>query len=167
MAQKLATGIAELLHRAEKEKKIVSPKAKHTQPAQPVQKERRHVYGGSDPQATTPGYAVRPANRKVTPAKRRSTFNMIAVLFFSAIAIVAYISNILTVNQLAVEVHRLQTQHEKIINTNSVLKSEINKKSGWERISNSAIDKVGLKYAKERPTSFDVDEEKLNDFKNK
>ncbi len=166
MAQKLASGIAELLHRAEKDKKIVPTKSKPIQPAQPVQKERRHVYGGSDPQATTPGYAVRPTNKKVIPAKRRSTFNMIAVLFLSAIAIVAYISNILAVNQLAIEVHRLQTQYEKITNTNSVLKSEINKKSAWERIGNSAIER-GLKYAKERPTSFDVDEDRLNNFKNK
>ena len=166
MAQKLASGIAELLHRAEKDKSIVPPKSKQVQSTPPVQKERRHVYGGSDPQATTPGYAVRPANKKIIPAKRRSTFNMIAVLFLSAIAIVAYISNILAVNQLAVEVHRLQTQHEKIINTNGVLKSEINKKSAWERIGNSAIEQ-GLKYPQERPNSFDVDENKLNDFKNK
>lgn len=153
--------MAELLHRAETDKKIVPLQVK------PVQKERRHVYGGSDPQAITPGYAVRPVNKKVIPGKRRSTFNMIAVLFLSAIAIVAYINNILAVNQLAVEVHRLQTQYEKTTNTNSVLKSEINKKSGWERISSSAIDRVGLKYAKERPTSFDVDESKLNEFKDK
>lgn len=166
MAQKLAGGIAELLHRAEKDKKVVSPKSKPGQPVQPLQKERRHVYGGGDPQAATPGYAIRPANKKVVPRKRRSTFNMIAGLFLSAVAIVAYISNILTVNQLAVEVHRLQMQHEKIANTNSVLKSEINKKSGWERIGNSAIER-GLKYAKERPTSFDVDEDKLIEFKNK
>ncbi len=167
MAPKLASGIAELLHRAEKDTRITPPQKKLVQTVQPRQKERRHVYGGSDPQATTPGYAVRPANKKVIPAKRRSTFNMIAVLFLSAIAIVAYISNILSVNQLAVEVHHLQTQHEKISNTNSVLKSEINKKSGWERISNSAIDRVGLKYAKERPTALDVDDDRLNDFKNK
>lgn len=160
MGQKLASGVAELLHRAEKHKNIVPPQANS------VQKERRHVYGGGDPQATTPGYAVRPANRKVIPKKRRSTFNMIAVLFLSAVAIVAYINNILAVNQLAVEVHRLQTQYEKITNTNSVLKSEINKKSAWERIGSSAIDR-GLKYAKEQPTSFDVDGDKLNEFKDK
>ncbi|MEO8166645.1 MAG: hypothetical protein ABI623_00270 [bacterium] len=167
MAQKFASGIAELLHRAEKDTTVTSkPKSGKPVPVLPAEKERRHIYGGNDPQSITPGYAVRPANKKVIPAARRSTFNMIALLFFSAIGIVAYISNILTVNQLAVDVHRLQTQYEKITNTNSVLESEINKKSAWERIGSSAIEH-GLKYAKERPTSFDVDESKLNKFKNK
>ncbi len=172
MARKLASNVAELLSRAEADMKPKNDPAQTfsrtvTQtPQRPVPQARREVYNG-DPQAKTPGYAVRSANKRVVPKKRRSTFNIVAVLFLSAIAIIAYIGNILTVNQLAVEVHQLQAQYGKIQNANSVLKAEINRKSAWQRIGNTAKEQLGMTYAKERPQSFDVDEDKLDEFKDK
>ena len=163
MARQLAGNVAELLSRAERGGKAKKPSP---QP-KPVEVDRRYVYNG-DPQARTPGYAVRPENRKVTPTKRkRSTFNVVALMFCCAIGIVLYISNLLTVNQLAVEVHHLQTQYDKIRNTNNLLKAEINQKSAWERIGNAAKNEVGLTYAKERARQFDVDADRLDEFKDK
>lgn len=168
MPRKLANDVAELLGRAEADTKNVSMQKVKAQPVvqRPSEPPARRIYNG-DPQSNTPGYAIRPANKKVVPKKRRSTFNIVAALFCCAVAIILYIGNILAVNQLAVEVHQLQTQYDKIVNNNSVLKAEINRKSAWERIGNTATHQIGLVYAKERPTSFDVDESKLEKFKEK
>jgi cell division protein FtsL len=127
------------------------------------------VYGGNlkpkvQKQEREREYIVPQTNKKVVaPKKRRSTFNIVAVLFLSAIAIVLYIGNILKVNQLVVEVSQLQTQYDKIQNANSVLLAEINRKSAWERVGDAAKQQ-GLTYAKERPQAFDVDEGKLDKF---
>lgn len=163
MSKKIAGDVAELLNRAEAD---VKPGKRSPAAPQRIEPERRYVYGG-DPQSQTPGYAARPSNKKVAQKKRRSTFNIISVLFLLAVGIILYIGNLLTVNELAVEVHQLQVQHDKTVNANSVLKAEINRKSAWERIGNTAKQQVGLTYPKERPRSFDVDGGKLEKFKGK
>ncbi len=168
MAKKLASDVAELVSRAEGEaQNLRTPRVKPAPAAERiVEPDARRVYSG-DSKPKNPGYAARPANRKVTQQRRRSTFNMIAVLFVSAIAIVLYIGNILTINQLAVEVHRLQTQYDKIMNDNNVLQAEINRKSAWEKIGAAATDRIGLIHATEAPQMIDVDEDKLEEFKDK
>jgi cell division protein FtsL len=129
------------------------------------------VYGGA-PQATAQSRRGRDAgvpkeNRKTqSPQKRRSTFNIIKWLFVVAIAIVFYISNALTVNRLMVEVHQLHAQYERIQNANAVLQAEVNSKSRWERIGSAAMQQ-GLVHATQKPLALDVDEDKLEEFKDK
>ena len=167
MRRKHGNDLEELLIRAESDSAKVSRSLLKKDPQQvPPEPAARRIYGG-DPQSTTPGYAVRPENRKVQRKKRRSTFNIVTALFLAAIGIVIYIGNIITVNQLVVEVHQLQTQYDKIVNRNSVLKADINRKSGWENIGNTAKEKLGLVYPKKRAQAFDVDESKLDKFKDK
>jgi cell division protein FtsL len=169
MSKKIANDIAELLSRAEADapqKNVPMQKAAPRVIAQPLP--RRDVYAGNlKPKAQQKEYVVPQGNKKVVaPKKRRSTFNIVGVLFLSAIAIVMYIGNILKVNQLVVEVSRLQTQYDKIQNTNSILQAEINRKSAWGRIGEVAKEQ-GLMYAKDRPQTFDVNEEKLQKYKEK
>lgn len=128
--------------------------------ATPRELERRHIYNG-DPQAHVAGYAVR-ANRKAV-RRTRSTFNMILALFAGGVAIVLYISNILAVNTLVREVNQLQAQYEKIASANQMLRAEIDSKSGLERIGKVATD-LGLRYPKDQPVWFDVDEERLDEI---
>ncbi|MEK9138283.1 MAG: septum formation initiator family protein, partial [Bacteroidota bacterium] len=78
------------------------------------------------------------------------------------VAIVVYISNIIAVNRLASEVSHLQAQYDKILNANAVLKAEINRKSSWDRIGKVATEQVGLRYPKEQPTMFEIDEELMD-----
>lgn len=123
-----------------------------------VEPERRHIYGG-DPQATVAGYAVR-SNRKAI-RRKRSTFNSILLLFGVGIAIVLYINNILAVNTLLREVNQLQSTHEKIANTNQMLRAEIDGKSDMERIGRVATEQLGLTFRKEQPFWLEVDESRL------
>ncbi|HXF99680.1 MAG TPA: hypothetical protein VNL69_02795 [Bacteroidota bacterium] len=131
----------------------------------PAPQERRYIYNG-DPQEKIPGYAVRPQNRRLRATRKRSTFNILVALFLLATAAVAYISNLLAVQQLTVEVHTLQQRYEAILNTNAMLAAEISRKSALERISVIATQQLGLVYPKERPERLDVDASKLDQFRN-
>lgn len=158
MAKNPPGDVAALLHRAERDARsaqTVAPSA-----------ERRYIYGG-DPQEKIPGYAIRPRNTKAGEPRKRSTFNIVAALFLAALVSVAYISNILAVNQLTVEVNRLQQQYEKIENANKVLQAEINRKSAWERIGNVAMQQLGMVYPKERPEQLEIEASRLEDFREK
>lgn len=120
--------------------------------------EHRYVYSESTARAA-PGYVVRPNKKGV--ARKVSTFYLIVALFCVGVSTVAYVNNVIVVNRLATEVNQLQSRYSKISNINAVLRSEINRKSGWDRIGKIAGEQVGLRYVKEPPTVFDVDEDAL------
>lgn len=141
MARKLPADVDELVRRA------------HTDT---TENEHRYVYSDL-PTTPGPGYAIRPNKKAV--GRKISTFYLIVLLFGAGFATVGYINNIIVVNKLSAEINRLQMQCDKISNNNAVLRAEINRKSGWERIVKIAGEQVGLRYAKEQPALFDVDEE--------
>jgi cell division protein FtsL len=121
--------------------------------------ERRYVYNGQAG-APHPENAVR-GNR---PVKRRkqSPFNIIAVVVTVSLLIVFYVWNKITVNQLVWEVNDLQTQHQKILAANEILRAEINKKSTLERIVKVATEQMSMIAPKEQPHLFEVDQELLD-----
>ncbi|MFN0157766.1 MAG: hypothetical protein ACKVRP_06800 [Bacteroidota bacterium] len=120
-----------------------------------VEPQRKHIYGG-DPQRKIAGYAV-PQNRKGV-RRRRSTFNIIAAIFGSGVAIVLYISNILAVNKFADDVSNMQLQLDKLVGANQILRAEIDRKSRWERIGRIAAEELGLEHPDEQPKWFDVED---------
>ena len=148
MAKKVAADVEELLNRAEKD----IPGQDH-----------RYVYSESSPR-TSQSYVVRP-NRKAV-GRRVSTFYIILILFCFGIAIVAYINNIIVVNRLSAEINQLQMQYDKLSNSNAVLRAEINRKSGWDRIGKIANEQIGLRYPAEQPNMFDVDEDLMDRVQN-
>jgi cell division protein FtsB len=163
MAQRTPVDVAGLLNRAETE----SPKAKmKLTPQVSAEPAARRIYSG-DPQATTPGYAVRPAKTKPAARKRRSTFNVVTFLFCLAIAIVLYISNILAVNQLVVDVNQLHARYNSVLNRNSLLRAELSKKTTRDRIVQIAEKELGLVSKGTMQGSFDVEQDKLEKFKEK
>lgn len=118
-------------------------------------REQRYLYTEHTP-STTPQFAVR-RNKKAV-GRKVSTFYLIVGLFVIGISIVAYVNNIIVINRLSGEINQMQARYDKIGNTNAVLRSEINRKSGWERIGKIAGQQVGLRYPEEQPVLFDVDE---------
>ncbi|SRR5712692_242160 len=120
-------------------------------------KENRHVYNGDSPSA--PIRTNRPFRKR-----RVSTFNLIFLLFLLALVSVLYISNIIAVNQLVVEVEDLKTAFVKVENLNEILLSEVNRKSGMERITRIATKQLNMQYPKHPPIWLEVDEEKLREL---
>lgn len=149
MAKMPASDVEELVHRAQGD----TPTHEH-----------RYVYGDSSATGA-PRVAIRPNKKAV--GRSVSTFYLIVLLFGFGIAIVAYINNIIVVNRLAAEINQMQAQHVKISNSNAVLRAEINRKSAWERIGKIANDQIGLRYVKEQPTPFDVDEDLMEQARRK
>ncbi len=122
--------------------------------------ERRYIYGGT--RRETAGGVPPPtrSNRRVT-RRRFSTFNTILILFGMSLVIVLYVNNILTIDQLASDIGKLQARYAAIQNTNASLRAEINRKSSWERIGRTATEQLGLVFPKEQPQAFDIDKSAL------
>ncbi len=157
MGQKYPDDVEELLRRATGHR----PKAKK----EATQSGRRQIYNG-DSQNKSPGYAVPPANRRhQQPKRRRSTFNIVMVLFGIAVGLVAYISNILAVKQLVVEVHQLRNEHTAIVERNKLIDAERTRKASLARIKQLAQEQLGMIDARSAEIPFDVDNSKLEDFK--
>src|ERR1700690_2683437 len=125
------------------------------------QKERRHVYNGDTPRPL----AEFPArgNRRIQ-TRKRSPLIMISIVLGISLLIVSYVWNKITVDRLAVEVNDLQTQYEKLMNPNEILRVEINKKSSLERIGKIATEQLHLVSPKEQPVWFEVDADRLKDI---
>jgi len=142
-----------LVERAETDAKL-----RRTRPQQPEEQERRYVFNGDHRQPVA-GYAVRPNRRAIR--RRRSTFSIILILFAASSAIVLYISNIVAVNRLTHEVNSLQMEYTKLVQASDVLKAEIGRKSALERIGTIATGQLGLRFAKDPPEWFEVDQERV------
>jgi cell division protein FtsL len=149
MLRKSSSDVEELLERS---------RTDVPRPANTPEQERRYVFNG-DARPASMGFAIR-QNKRGT-RRKISTFNIILLLFGFGVASVFYISNIIAVNQLAVETGQLQTRLDKIENTNALLRAEVTRKSGRERIGKIATEQLGLKYPKEQPTWFEIDNNKL------
>ncbi|HEX9656585.1 MAG TPA: septum formation initiator family protein [Bacteroidota bacterium] len=152
MTRPLRDDIEVLLNRARQD----SPR-----PHAPDEEEQSRTFG-RDPQAATPGYAIR-SNRRAT-RRKISMFSIVLMLMAFGAGTVFYISNVITVNRLAVEVGDLRTKLEKAQNTNAGLHAEINQKSSWDRIGKIATEELGLQYTKEQPGFFNIDQEKLEEL---
>jgi cell division protein FtsL len=104
------------------------------------------------------------ASRNRKEKKRRiSPFTVILLLLGGAVSIVLYIGNILTVGYLIVQINLLQTKHQQIVNEQELLKAQINRLSGLERIQQLAHDQLGLQNPKQLPVWIEIDPERLDE----
>jgi len=134
----------------------------------PVEQEyRRLLYDGDIEQSTvSQGVAYRPVRSRVKDRKV-STFNVILVLFGLAAAVVLYISNVIAVTQLAAEVNALEKRYQTVLNSNELLRAELNRKSSLERIGKIAGEELGLRYPQEQPAWIRVDEGRIEQLESK
>jgi cell division protein FtsL len=123
-------------------------------------KDRRLLYNGGDSETAPPNKLA--IGGLSFPKRRSSTFNAMAVLFLAAVAIVLYISNIIAVNRLVVEVGELEQKYAAVMNGNEILRAEINRRSSLERIGKIASEQLGLRHPKQQPQVLDVDGKLMN-----
>jgi cell division protein FtsL len=76
---------------------------------------------------------------------------------------VLYIGNILAVGHLIVQINLLQTKHQQILNEQELLKAQINRLSGLERIQQLAHDQLGLQNTRQLPVWIEINPERLNE----
>lgn len=131
----------------------------------------RQIYNSAialplDPQAASPGYAVR-QNVRTKSRRKTKTSNIVGILFLVAIVALLYVGNVIAVNNLAKEVGDLNARYNQIISTNEVIKAEINRKASLERISLMAQEKLGMTNPKEAPVWFEVETGKIEEVQEK
>jgi cell division protein FtsL len=135
----------------------MSPSVQLTSERHPASgvKDRRLLYNGGVAEASPRN---EPASRGLSfPKRRSSTFNTMAGLFLAAVGIILYISNIIAVNRLVVEVNDLEQKYAAVMNENEILRAEVNRRSSLERIGKIATEQLGLQHPKEQPQSLEVD----------
>jgi cell division protein FtsB len=129
--------------------------------ANSAEHDRRYIYNGT-PAGGHPSYAVRSNKRGIR--RKFSTFNIILLLFGFGGGCVLYISNIIAINRLSSEINQLQARYAQIVNANTELRSDVSRKSGWERISGIASEQLGLRPAKTPPVWFTIDWDKAHEL---
>ncbi len=129
-----------------------------------VERDNRYIYSGDTP-PTVARYTVRPNRRAIR--RSLSTFNLIAVLLGVGLAIVVYVNNVITMNRLSAEIGDLEKKLNDLQDRNAVLTAEVSRKSGWERIGTIAGEQLGLRHANEPPVPIAIDEDKLQELKEK
>lgn len=103
-----------------------------------------------------------PRQNRTVKVRSKSSISILAIIAFVSFMIVGYIWNKICVNKLVVEVNDLNNLHEKLVNENSFILAEINKKSSLERIEKKILtDKLELISPREQPIWFEFDDLKL------
>jgi len=131
------------------------------QPVAAELREKRYIYGGENPR---PAQEFAPRGNRRVPAKRRSPLRLITLLLGVSLLIVVYVWNKISVDRLVVEVNDLQLQYAKLADANEVLRADINKKSGLERIGKKATEELHLISPPQQPFWFSIDADRLKDF---
>jgi cell division protein FtsB len=104
------------------------------------------------------------APRNKTQRKRKvSPFAVVVLLLGGAVFSVLYIGNILAVGHLMVQINLLQTKHQQILNEQELLKAQINRLSGLERIQQLAHDQLGLQNTRQLPMWIEINPERLQE----
>jgi hypothetical protein len=123
----------------------------------------RPIYGGDavlfDPQATVPGYAARPERKPVVRKTKTSTI-MIGVVGF-VVGCLFYTSTVIAVLRMGREMNELTMRYNTTLSTNEVLRSDINRKSNLERITQFAVEKADLSNPGEAPAWFEIDHARI------
>ena len=142
--------------------------AKYEQATSPIsipkiREARDMVYNGTtDPlnDGTTSFNIPRNKNQK---RRRISPFTIVLLLLGGAVSSVLYIGNILAVGHLMVQINQLQTKHQQILNQQELLKAQINRLSGLERIQQLAQDQLGLRNPRQLPVWIEISPERINE----
>ena len=135
-------------------------------PLSKIREARDMVYIGSTNRLSDEELPVRtlkaPRNKK-QKRRRVSPFIMVLFLLGGAMLSVLYIGNILAVGHLMAQINILQTKHQQILNEQELLKAQINRLSGLERIQQLAHDQLGLQNLKRLPEWIEISPERMNE----
>jgi cell division protein FtsL len=145
--------------------------AKYEQATSPIsipkiREARDMVYNGTanplNAEVTPVNTTQAPRNKK-QKKRRVSPFTIVLLLLGGAVSSVLYIGNILAVGHLIVQINMLQTKHQQILNEQELLKAQINRLSGLERIQQLAHDQLGLRNLGQLPVWIEIDPERINE----
>jgi cell division protein FtsL len=130
-----------------------------------VREARDMVYNGTSTTLSNNGTIAdgTPLSRNKKQSRRKvSPFTIVLLLLGVAVASILYIGNILTVGRLMAQINQYQTKHRQILNEQELLKAQMNRLSGIERIQQIARDQLGLQNSKQLPVWMEMNPERVN-----
>jgi cell division protein FtsL len=83
-----------------------------------------------------------------------STFNIIVLLVITALVVTAYISNIITVDALMLELTKLERKETRLLQTRENVRADINLLTSYNRIQKIATQELGLVHSRRQPYSL-------------
>ena len=122
---------------------------------------RDRVFSGTMPVPGAPAANTRAPKRSGRSTRKLSPFTVVVGLLLMAIASVLYISNVIAVSSLAAEIGNLEEQYQSILNEQEMLRAQIARLSGLERIRRIAEDEYGMQYSDAVPGWLSVDPERV------
>lgn len=131
-----------------------------------IREARDIVYNGTiDPLINNAAPVNMPQELRYRKQRKRrvSPFTIVLFLIGCAVSSVLYIGNILAVGRLMVQINQLQIKHNQILNEQELLKAQINRLSGLERIQQLAHDQLGLRNPRQLPVWIEIDPERINE----
>ena len=99
------------------------------------------------------------STRKVSP------FTVVVALLLMAVASVLYISNVLAVSSLAAEIGELEEEYQSILNEQEMLRVQLARLSGLERIRRIAEDEYAMQYSDAVPGWLTVDPDRVAELR--
>jgi cell division protein FtsB len=131
-----------------------------------IRETRDMVYNGTPESLNddeVPANTLQAPRNKKLKKRRIAPFTIILLLLGGAVSSVLYIGNILAVGHLIVQINVLETKHQQILNEQELLKAQINRLSGLERIQQLAHDQLGLRNLRQLPVWIEIDPERINE----
>jgi cell division protein FtsL len=131
-----------------------------------IREVRDMVYNGTTVPLNDASTIVNPLqapHNKKQKKRKVSPFSIVMLLLGGAVSSVLYIGNILAVGHLIVQINLLQTKHQQILNEQELLKAQINRLSGLERIQQLAHDQLGLRNTRQLPVWIEINPERINE----
>jgi cell division protein FtsB len=131
-----------------------------------IREARDMVYNGN-PGPFNNGSATANTLQEVRNKKQKkrkvSPFSIVMFLLGGAVSSVLYIGNILAVGHLIVQINQLQIKHQQILSEQELLKAQINRLSGLERIQQLAQDQLGLHQTRQLPVWIEINPDRMNE----
>ena len=127
-----------------------------------IREPRDMVYSGIPNTAYSPTSSSSDVQNRKKTKRKVSPFVVIIGLFVVAVSSELYIGNILAVGHLLGQINQLQLKHQHMVSEQEVLRAQINRMAGLERIQQIAQDQLGMKKPSQLPVWIDIDPERVN-----
>ena len=134
-----------------------------------VREARDMVYSGpleSPTPAAAESASTSPSRNRRATRRRVSPFNLIVILLGVAVVSVLYISNILAVGRLLIQINQLDAKHQQLLNEQEMLRVQISRLASLERVERMAADELGMQAPKQPPIWLEPAPERIQEVQN-
>ena len=132
--------------------------------AQPDSDPRGRVFPGNMPGPGSAASNTKTTKRSGSARRKVSPFTVVVGLLLTAVASVLYISNVIAVSRLAAEVGELEVQYQTVLNEQEMIRAQIARLSGLERIRRIAEEEYGMQYSEAVPGWLTVDPARVEEL---